>query len=131
MGAGVVELRHFTIIDEAHYMLDFDNQPLRNLVAVGRNKGLSIILATQSLDAYQSEHFNFLTNAQYPLLMKQQTVSDRLLKDVFGVSAGTELTELKQALNDLQKGEMLIKNPNAAALGVGRRFKKIQVTHLI
>ena len=39
-----VELRHFTIIDEAHYMLDFDNRPLRELIATGRNKGLSIIL---------------------------------------------------------------------------------------
>ena len=36
---GVVQIRHFTIIDEAHYMLDFDNRPLRNLIAVGRNKG--------------------------------------------------------------------------------------------
>ena len=25
-----VEIRHFTIIDEAHYMLDFDNKPLRD-----------------------------------------------------------------------------------------------------
>ena len=29
-----VQIRHFTIIDEAHYMLDFDNRPLRNLIRV-------------------------------------------------------------------------------------------------
>ena len=39
----VVQIRHFSIIDEAHYMLDFDNRPLRNLIAVGRNKGLSTL----------------------------------------------------------------------------------------
>ena len=53
-----VELRHFTIIDEAHYMLDFDNKPLRDLIAVGRNKGLSIILATQNMDSFKSKHFD-------------------------------------------------------------------------
>ncbi|MBS0645218.1 MAG: DUF87 domain-containing protein, partial [Verrucomicrobia bacterium] len=58
-----VELRHFTIIDEAHYMLGFDNKPLRDLIAVGRNKGLSIILATQNMDSYKSEYFDFYANA--------------------------------------------------------------------
>ena len=55
----LVEIRHFTIIDEAHYMLDFDNRPLRNLIAVGRNKGLSIILATQNMESFKSKHFDF------------------------------------------------------------------------
>ena len=48
------ELRHFTIIDEAHYMLGFENKPLQNLIAVGRNKGMSIILATQNMDSRNS-----------------------------------------------------------------------------
>jgi energy-coupling factor transporter ATP-binding protein EcfA2 len=69
-----VELRHFTVIDEAHYMLDFDNRPLRELIAVGRNKGLSIILATQNMASFKSDHFDFYANAQYPLLMKQQSI---------------------------------------------------------
>ena len=72
-----VQLRHFTIIDEAHYMLDFDNRPLRNLIAVGRNKGLSIILATQNMASYNSRFFDYYANAQYPLLMKQQTQDDK------------------------------------------------------
>ena len=131
VSGGVVELRHFTIIDEAHYMLDFDNRPLRNLIAVGRNKGLSIILATQNMESFKSEYFDFYANAQYPLLMKQQTINDKIVKDLFGVSSGSEFNEIKQAISDLGKGEMLIKNPTAAALGMGKKFKKIRITHLI
>ena len=127
---GLVELRHFTIIDEAHYMLDFDNRPLRNLIAVGRNKGLSIILATQNMESFKSEYFDFYANAQYPLLMKQQTLNDKIIKDLFGVS-GAEFTEVRQAIGELAKGEVLVKNPTAAALGMGRKWKKIRVTHLI
>ncbi len=125
-----VELRHFTIIDEAHYMLGFDNKPLRDLIAVGRNKGLSIILATQNMDSYKSEYFDFYANAQYPLIMKQQSINDGVIKDLFGVS-GTEFQEIKQAISGLQKGELIIKNPTAIALGMGKRYKKIKVNHLI
>jgi hypothetical protein len=107
-----VELRHFTIIDEAHYMLGFDNKPLRDLIAVGRNKGMSIILATQNMDAYKSKFFDFYANAQYPLIMKQQSINDGVLKDMYGVS-GSELVEIKQAIAGLQKGELIIKNNDA------------------
>jgi hypothetical protein len=125
-----VELRHFTIIDEAHYMLDFPNRPLNELIAVGRNKGMSIILATQNMDAYKSKHFDFYANAQYPLIMKQQSINDGVIKDLFGVS-GNELNEIKQAIAGLQKGELIIKNNDAIILGMGKRFKKISVRHLI
>ena len=125
-----VELRHFTIIDEAHYMLGFDNKPLRDLIAVGRNKGLSIILATQNMDSYKSEYFDFYANAQYPLIMKQQSINDGVIKDLFGVS-GAEFQEIKQAIAGLQKGELIIKNPTAIALGMGKKYKKIKVRHLI
>lgn len=125
-----VELRHFTIIDEAHYMLGFDNKPLRDLIAVGRNKGLSIILATQNMDSYKSEYFDFYANAQYPLIMKQQSINDAVIKDLFGVS-GVEFHEIKQAIAGLQKGELIIKNPTAILLGMGKKFKKIKVRHLI
>lgn len=125
-----VELRHFTIIDEAHYMLDFDNRPLRELIAVGRNKGLSIILATQSLNSYKSEHFDFLANAQYPLIMKQQTLSDGVIKDLFGVT-GREFQEIKEVIGNLQKGEVILKNTTALALGMGKRYKTMKVRKLI
>lgn len=125
-----VEIRHFTIIDEAHYMLSFDNKPLRDLIAVGRNKGMSIILATQNMDSFKSPYFDFYANAQYPLLMKQQSINDQVLKDLFGVS-GRELQELRSDLIGLQKGELLLKNPDAIVLGIGKKWKKIKVTHLI
>ena len=125
-----VELRHFTIIDEAHYMLGFDNKPLRDLIAVGRNKGLSIILATQNMDSYKSEFFDFYANAQYPLIMKQQSINDGVIKDLFGVS-GKDFQEIKEAISGLKKGELIIKNPTAIALGMGKKFKKIKVSHLI
>ena len=125
-----VELRHFTIIDEAHYMLGFDNKPLRDLIAVGRNKGMSIILATQNMDAYKSKFFDFYANAQYPLIMKQQSINDGVLKDMYGVS-GSELVEIKQAIAGLQKGELIIKNNDAILMGLGKKYKKIKVRHLI
>lgn len=124
----VVELRHFTIIDEAHYMLDFENQPLKNLIAVGRNKGMSIILATQNMEQYKNKHFDYIANAQYPIIMKQQTMNDGVLRNLFGVNSN-ELQELKQAITSLQKGELIIKDTNN--FGVGKKFKKIKVTHLI
>jgi type IV secretory pathway VirB4 component len=126
----LVELRHFTIIDEAHYMLGFDNKPLRDLIAVGRNKGLSIILATQNMDSFKSDHFDFYANAQYPLIMKQQSINDGVIKDLFGVS-GAEFQEIKQAIAGLTKGELIIKSPTAIVLGMGKKYKKIKVRHLI
>lgn len=126
----VVQIRHFSIIDEAHYMLDFDNRPLRNLIAVGRNKGLSIILATQNMSSFKSKGFDFYANAQYPLIMKQQTIDDKVIKDLFGVS-GQGLQEIRTAIAGLQKGELIIKDQMAFALSMGKKYKKINVTHLI
>ncbi len=125
-----VELRHFTVIDEAHYMLGFENKPLQHLIAVGRNKGMSIILATQNMESFKSRHFDFYANAQYPLIMKQQQQNDGVLKDLFGVG-GSALQELKEAIAGLQKGELITKDAQAMALGIGKHWKKIKVTHLI
>lgn len=112
-----VQIRHFTIIDEAHYMLDFGDHPLHNLIAVGRSKGLNIILATQNMDSFKSRHFDFYANAQYPLIMKQQTIADSVVKDLFGVS-GRDFQEIKQAIAGLQKGELIIKDNTLAELGL-------------
>lgn len=125
-----VELRHFTIIDEAHYMLSFENKPLQNLIAVGRNKGMSIILATQNMESFKSKHFDFYANAQYPLIMRQQQQNDNVLKDLFGVS-GNALLEIKQAIAGLEKGELITKDAENMSLGIGKHWQKIKVTHLI
>ena len=125
-----VEIRHFTIIDEAHYMLGFENKPLQNLIAVGRNKGMSIILATQNMEDFKSKSIDFYANAQYPLIMKQQQQNDAVLKDLFGVN-GSQLQELKQAITNLQKGELITRDTSLSELGLGNSWKKIKVTHLI
>ena len=126
----VVEIRHFSIIDEAHYMLSFDNRPLRNLIAVGRNKGLSVILATQNMADFKNKGFDFYANAQYPLIMKQQTIDDKVIKDLFGVS-GQELHDIRSAIAGLSKGELIIKDQMAYALGMGSKYKIIHINHLI
>ena len=125
-----VEIRHFTIIDEAHYMLGFENKPLQNLIAVGRNKGMSIILATQNMEDFKSKSIDFYANAQYPLILRQQQQNDAVLKDLFGVS-GSQLQELKQTLTNLQKGELVTRDTSLAELGLGNSWKTIKVTHLI
>jgi hypothetical protein len=114
-------------------MLDFDNKPLRNLIAVGRNKGLSIILATQAMESFRSEYFDFYANAQYPLIMRQQSMNDRVLRDLFGIS-GQEFQRLKEAITNLKKGEVILRSnaSNASSqLLSGRKFRTISVTHLI
>lgn len=122
-----VQIRHFTIIDEAHYMLSFENKPLQSLIAVGRNKGMSIILATQNMESFKSKQFDFYANAQYPLIMKQQQQNDQVLKDLFGVS-GASLTELKQAIAGLKLGELITKDNENMSLGIGRHWQKVKVS---
>ncbi len=77
-----------------------------------------------------AEGFDFYANAQYPLIMKQQTIDDKVIKDLYGVS-GAELQEVRAAIAGLQKGELIIKDQMAFALGMGSKYKKISVTHLI
>ncbi len=69
-------------------------------------------------------------NAQYPLIMKQQSINDSVIKDMFGVT-GSDLAEIKQTISGLQKGELIVKDNESIALGMGRRFKKISVRHQI
>lgn len=125
-----VQLRHFTIIDEAHHMLEFKNEPLEKLVAEGRNKGMSIILATQQMADYKNKQIDFLANAQYPIFMRQPSQNDQILKSLFGVS-GNALNELKAELTNLQKGEVLMKDNMAALLGMDKPYKKILITKII
>ena len=125
-----IQIRHFSIIDEAHHMLSFDNAPLRRLIAEGRNKGLSIILATQNMADFKSDYFDFYANAQYPLIMKQQTIADGVLKDLFGVN-GNEFKELKEAISGLQKGEVILKNQDAFTLGFGKKWKKFMANRVV
>ena len=124
-----VEIRHFTIIDEAHYMLSFDNQPLRNLIAVGRNKGMSIVLASQDMSSFKTDHFDFYQNAYFPIIMRQQQVNTGIVSKLFGGN-NRESAEICQIISNLQLGEALIKNNDFSLLG-GKRYKKFKVTKMI
>ena len=83
------------------------------------------------MDSFKSKYFDFYANAQYPLITKQQTIADSVVKDFFGVS-GRDYQEIKQAIAGLQKGELIIKDNTLAELGLSNKvYKKIKVTHLI
>lgn len=83
------------------------------------------------MDSFKSKYFDFYANAQYPLIMKQQTIADSVVKDFFGV-LGRDYQEIKQAIAGLQKGELIIKDNTLAKLGLSNKvYKKIKVTHLI
>ena len=62
--------------------------------------------------------------------MKQQTINDSVLRDLYGASQ-SDLTAIKQAIAGLGKGELIIKNNESIQLGIGNKFKKIKVRHLI
>jgi hypothetical protein len=62
--------------------------------------------------------------------LTKQTIDDKVIKDLYGVS-GSELQDVRAAIAGLQKGELIIKDHMAFALGMGNKYKKINVTHLI
>ena len=62
--------------------------------------------------------------------MKQQTIDDKVIKDLYGVS-GNELQEVRTAIAGLQKGELIIKDQMAYALNMGRKYKKVSINKLI
>ena len=80
--------------------------------------------------SFKSRYFDYYTNAQYPLIMKQQTIDNNGLKDLFGATT-KELQDIRAAIAGLQKGELIIKNQDAYLLGIGQKYKKIKLTHLV
>lgn len=76
------------------------------------------------MSSFKSKGFDFYANAQYPLIMKQQTIDDKVIKDLYGVS-GQELQEVRTAIAGLQKGELIIKDQMAFALGMGKSIRKL------
>jgi len=61
-----VEIRHFTIIDEAHYMLGFDNKPLNNLIAVGTKQRAKHHPCHPKHGQLQKRTFRFLCQRPIP-----------------------------------------------------------------
>ena len=71
-----------------------------------------------------------LKTVGFPLAEEQLCISDVVIRDLFGVS-GKEFYDLKAAIAALQKGELIIKDSTASILGIGNKWKKIKVAHLI
>lgn len=79
---------------------------------------------------YKSDYIDFYANAQHPLIMKQQSINDSVIKDLFGVFR-KDFHEIKEAITGLHIGELIIKNTKAIALGMDEKYKKIKLNHLI
>jgi hypothetical protein len=62
--------------------------------------------------------------------MKQQSINDKIIKDIFGVT-GSEFNKVKEAISQLQKGELIMRNTTATLLGMGDKFEKMKVRRLI
>jgi hypothetical protein len=63
--------------------------------------------------------------------MKQQSINDSVIKDLFGVT-GKEFQDIKSDIATLQKGELIIKDDTMRLLGLDtKNYKKIKVNHLI
>lgn len=75
------------------------------------------------MSSFKSKGFDFYANAQYPLIMKQQTIDNKVIQDLYGTS-GQELQEIRTAIAGLQKGELIIKDQMAFALGMGKSIRK-------
>lgn len=52
--------------------------------------------------------------------MKQQTIDDKVIKDLFGVSG----QEIRTAIAGLKKSELIIKDQMSFATGMGTKCKK-------
>ena len=77
----------------------------------------------QSIPSPKAEPFK-----QWMALFDRKT--DQVIKDVFGVS-GSDLQEIRSEIAMLQKGELIQKDNLMAAMGLGKSWKKVKVTHLI
>lgn len=88
---------------------------------------VELLTSARNMDSFKSKRLDFYANAQYPLIMKQQSINDSVIKYVFGVT-GKDFNRIAP----LQKGELVIKEDTMPLLGIsGKNYKKIKVTHLI
>ena len=89
---GTRELRHLTMLDEAHVILSTRLPALGNLVRMSRSKGGSLMLISQSPDDFEGAEDGYLDNMGMTLAFNTQAKPGPT-KRIFG-SAGS-LTNLK------------------------------------
>ncbi len=94
---GTRDLRHLTMLDEAHVILSTKLPALGNLVRMSRSKGGSLMLISQSPDDFESTEDDYLDNMGMTLAFNTQAKLGPT-KRVFGST---------NSLTNLQVGEAL------------------------
>ena len=94
---GTRDLRHLTMLDEAHVILSTKLPALSNLVRMSRSKGGSLMLISQSPDDFEGAEDGYLDNMGMTLAFNTQAKPGPT-KRVFGSSS---------SLTSLQVGEAL------------------------
>ena len=94
---GTRDLRHLTLLDEAHVILSTRLPALANLVRMSRSKGGSVVLVSQSPDDFEGAEDGYLDNMGMTLAFNTQARPGPT-KRIFGNSG---------SLTDLQVGEAL------------------------
>ena len=96
-GQGTRDLRHLTMLDEAHVILSSKLPALGNLVRMSRSKGGSLMLISQSPDDFEGTEDGYLDNMGMTLAFNTQARPGPT-KRIFGNTV---------SLTSLQVGEAL------------------------
>ncbi len=103
---GARKIRTFVVIDEAHYFLGNAKraQILVNMIRDVRSTGGAIILASQSPDDYDKEHFNFLELIEFPIILKSTPNSHKFIEQKFSMTSSVAKDTLRE-VGKLERGE--------------------------
>ena len=103
----ITGLRHVIFIDEAHHFLPFKTTPLTSIIREGRSKGVSVLLATQSVtdlaSASGADYREFLSTVFF---FKTNVTSANQVRAMIP-ARGRIATEFADKLAELSVGEML------------------------
>ena len=94
---GTRNLRHLTMLDEAHVILSTRLPALANLVRMSRSKGGSLMLISQSPDDFESTEDGYLDNMGITLAFNTQAKPGPT-KRIFGNTASLAALQIGEAL---------------------------------
>ena len=94
---GIRDLRHLTMLDEAHVILSTRLPALANLVRMSRSKGGSIMLVSQSPDDFENAEDGYLDNMGMTLAFNTQAKPGPT-KRIFGNNSTLANLEIGEAL---------------------------------
>lgn len=93
---GARNLRHLTMLDEAHFILSTRLPALANLVRMSRSKGGSIMLVSQSPDDFEKTEDGYLDNMGMTLAFNTQAKPGPT-KRIFGNNASLSTLKIGEA----------------------------------